>query len=177
MRPRLPNTAAQADARTTAVLCKGQAARGWLRTLGAMRYVLARAIALLLLWVGSPSAVAELVCSPKVVRPGGTVTLRMPVPHGGDFGVWNPKGEFQFISYKKASADEPIPPIDPRAFRTTAEVTLAVATAVGIPVRDGFEKPEPIFQRPGVYRFLVAENLETESPPGLLKCTVRYQPR
>jgi len=101
----------------------------------------------------------------------------MPVPHGGDFGVWNPKGEFQFISYKKASAEEPTPPLDPKTFRTTAEVTLAAATAMGIPVRDGFEKPELIFQRPGLYRFLVAENLETENPPGLLKCTVRYRQR
>jgi hypothetical protein len=101
----------------------------------------------------------------------------MTLPHGGEFGVWNPKGEFQFISFKKVSANEPAPPIEPDVFRTTTELKLATATAKGSPVRDGFEKPELIFTRPGTYRFIVAENLETDNPPGLLKCTVRYRER
>ena len=129
-----------------------------------------------LLLVGVASGAAEMKCSPKVLVPGGLLTLRMPASHGADFGVWNPKGEFQFISYNKASAEEPTSPIDPSTFRTEPEVKLPAATAVGIPVRDGFEKPELIFQRPGLYRFVVAENLETENPPeAVLRCTVRFR--
>jgi hypothetical protein len=132
----------------------------------------------LLLAMGAEGALAtNLGCAPKVLRPGDTLTIRLPLPHGGELGVWNPKGEFQFIAYRKDTDNAPLPPIDFDNFRKQTEVQLVIATAKGVPVRDGFEQPELLFSAPGRYHFLVSDNLETENPPGLLKCSVRYQRR
>jgi hypothetical protein len=132
---------------------------------------------ILLLLAGSPAAGAPgIECSPSVVHPGDTLIIRMTLPHGGQLGAWNPKGEFQFIAYR-ADTDLPPPPIAFEVFRNQSEVRLTTTAAKGVPVRDGFEKPELLFSAPGRYHFLVSDNLETENPPGLLKCTVRYRIR
>jgi hypothetical protein len=101
----------------------------------------------------------------------------MRTPHGSELGVRKPKGEFQFISYKRVSSDAPPSPVEPEVFRAQTELNIPVDSAVGITVRDRFGKSEAIFSEPGTYRFFMAEDLETDNPPGLMRCTVRFQNR
>jgi hypothetical protein len=90
-------------------------------------------------------ATANPACVPSDLYPSGTLTIRMRTPHGSELGVRKPKGEFQFISYKRVSSDAPPSPVEPEVFRAQTELNIPVDSAVGITVRDRFGKSEAIF--------------------------------
>ncbi|HUR41961.1 MAG TPA: hypothetical protein VM240_12430 [Verrucomicrobiae bacterium] len=120
----------------------------------------------------------QMQCSPTSLQSNDVLTVQLTVPHGRQFGVWTPDNEFLFLSYNKATPEEPTSPFDPTIFRTLAAVQLNVASARGVPVRDGFDPPEAIFSKAGSYQFLVAENLETDNAPGAVaECIVTYARR
>jgi hypothetical protein len=119
----------------------------------------------------------RLNCTPSVMTPDKTLTLRMPVPHGRELGVRTPQGRFLFIAYQFDEQANPIPPPVPSAdFLRMNSIELSPALARGVAVSQR-SPAEPVFTTPGRYQFVLSDNLETEDDAHAnLTCDVRYRP-
>lgn len=120
----------------------------------------------------------RLNCTPSVMTSGRTLTLRMPVPHGGELGVRTPQGRLLFIAYQFDAQANPIrPPVPSADFIKMNSIELASSMAMGVDLSNR-SPAEPIFTTPGRYRFIVSHNLETEDDAHAnLICDVRYRAR
>jgi hypothetical protein len=120
----------------------------------------------------------RLNCTPSVMTPGKTLTLRMPVPHGGELGVRTPQGRFLFIAYQFDEQANPIrPPVPSADFIRMNSIELSSSMARGVDLSQR-SPAEPVFTTPGRYRFILSDNLETEDDAHAnLICDVRYRAR
>ncbi len=118
----------------------------------------------------------RLRCEPRTLRPGQTLTLHLPMPHGRELGVAAP-GRFLFIAFRPEQGTyRKKPPIPSTRFLEMYSVRLPVSSAVGINL-PADTAPEPIFTSPGTYQFIVSDNLETEDDAWtFLRCSIRFLP-
>src|SRR2546421_7636461 len=79
-------------------------------------------------------AAPSMTCTPSRLHAGDVLTVRMAIPHGGDFGIWDPQRRFFFVSFwqpdKSSPAEQPV--IDWKAFRNVSELTFPTETATAI---------------------------------------------
>jgi len=114
-----------------------------------------------------PSRLPAFTCEPAVLHPGDTLHIAMPVPHGGELGVFTPRGHFLYVVAYQAESQ--IPGHGAGAFSRQASLRLRVARAAGSLSPDGARAP--IFSDTGAYRFRISEESELSAS---LMCTVRY---
>jgi len=110
-----------------------------------------------------PYKAAVFKCTPRRLHPGDTLTIRVSVPHGSELGVWDPSGQFMFLSFWQSPGDEPPSPLDYEGLAQKGAIVLPVDGAVACPVGDGFGPAERVFAKRGWYHFLLGKNLETEN--------------
>lgn len=111
-------------------------------------------------------------CEPQTARVGQTIVLHMPLPHGGQLGVWAPSKTFFFIAFTPEEGVRP--PIPTSRFKRLRTLQLDTASARGLEAISRDAVPERIFRVPGQYRFIVSQNLETDDEAGVnLVCDVR----
>ena len=96
-----------------------------------------------------------------------TLHIAMPVPHGGELGVFTPRGHFLYVVAYQAESQTP--GNGASAFSRQGSLRLRVARAAGSLSPDGARVP--IFSDTGVYRFRISEESELSAS---LMCTVRY---
>jgi hypothetical protein len=125
---------------------------------------------------GSPPPTATLRCTPSVISPGKTLTLKLSMPHGRELGVWTPHDRFLFIAYDLDEQDNPVqPPIPAGDFVQRHSLEVSTLSAKGVDLIKQ-SSPELIFNEPGTYRFIVSDNLETDDDAHQnLLCDVRYK--
>jgi hypothetical protein len=103
-----------------------------------------------------------------------SVELRFDGPHGRELGVRTPDGRFLFIAFEQENP-KVIPPVPSARFTAMQSLKLDVPKAVGVDSIDT-GKAERIFTVPGSYRFVVADNLETEDDAGVNGvCQVQFR--
>jgi hypothetical protein len=106
-----------------------------------------------------------LQCDPLTVRLGDTLRIRFPLPHGGDFAIVSPNGEYLFIAFGQSDSSSPIQPVLPaNVFSGMAEISVKINEVKGIPWSKQGPGSTRIFTISGVYKILVSESLETEDP-------------
>jgi hypothetical protein len=105
------------------------------------------------------------VCAPALLRPGDTLTLRMDTPHGGELGVFTPRGRFLYVVPSKARAPRGTP-----AFEGVEQLRLSTAGATASVTAAGPE--QPIFADSGTYQFQLSQVAEFSG--AVLACRVRF---
>ena len=97
-----------------------------------------------------------LVCTPALLKPGDTLTLRMDTPHGGELGVFTPRGRYLYVVPFSARSPRGTPGFDwvPRLRLSTADATAGV-TPTG--------PKQPIFADSGTYQFQVSQVAEVSA--------------
>ena len=121
------------------------------------------------------SPIPQLICSPKTLQIGDTVTLRMPTPHGGYLAVINPEGAFYFVVDPLVDS-RPVHYSFVRSEDFKNMATLRLPTSVRAPARVyGRDSTlESVFGKAGEYEIRVGENLESDyaTPPSNCKVSV-----
>jgi len=142
--------------------------------------VIGRLIAVLVLFLIANStrhALAEnprMRCEPQTIKARQTLTVHMPMPHGGELGVWTPENKFFFIAFEPEQDIKP--PIPMAKFKNLRMLKINTASAVGLESISRNAVPEHIFTVSGKYRFIVSNNLETEDEEGHnLICDVDFK--
>lgn len=146
---------------------------GALRRLGALARVLGFAVPLF--FAGGAAAVA-MECSPFELFSSGELTLSFPGKHGGELGVLTPSHSFLYLVYEQEEGAPP-PLLRPAEFMESRELRLPVADLRGWGASSpNAGSPVRVFSEPGLYRFVVGENLETEDEAGgNTQCEVRLR--
>ena len=102
-----------------------------------------------------PNPRPDIACVPRRLQPGGALTVRLTVPHGGELSVFTPSGRALVVVPYVAKT----PGLDPAStFRYVRNVTLRTDTVAGrlspaLP-------PERVFTDTGVYVVSVSEEAE-----------------
>ena len=108
----------------------------------------------------SSSRGKEILCSPAVLRPGETLTIKTSRPFN-DALVRQPKQSLLLVS-----SHYPEGLTDPQTFKQGK--TLEIRS-------DAKVKPNmPVFTSPGVYTFVVGMNVETDDGTPSYSCNVRF---
>jgi hypothetical protein len=118
-----------------------------------------------------------LSCRPRMLAPGGTLTLRFRFPHPGELAIHAPDGTSLFLIYDRSDAlpAQLRPMMDKDAFRKLRELAIPAATAVGSPWVEGRHKNELIFSQPGEYQVELTEILETDAGIPRYRCNILYK--
>lgn len=113
-----------------------------------------------------PESRPAFACEPAALDPSSRLTLRLPVPHGGELGVFTPAHRYLVII--PFTAGSALPQNRAQSFAYRSLQTLDVAHATGAAPGGG---REPVFVDTGTYHLLV-------NPEGgvaaSLACAVRY---
>jgi len=149
-------------------------ASGWWRALGSLATVAPSLLAGAFLAFDAiapnewpfPESAPAFVCEPAVLAPVSRLTLRMPVPHGGELGVFTPSQRYLVVI--PFTAGSALPQNRERSFAYRRAQTLDVARTTGT-TPDG--RSERVFSDTGTYQLVV--NPEAGMAASLA-CSVRY---
>jgi hypothetical protein len=116
-----------------------------------------------------------MTCSPQQLGPQDELKVQLPWPHGSDFAIEAPDGNYYILSVGKPDPSDPYqPPISEPAFLAMKSITLNTGTAKGLVWAHYRRPPKRIFSRNGVYTLRIAPTLETEDPLYDGICQVDY---
>jgi hypothetical protein len=119
-----------------------------------------------------------MTCSPDVLRPGGVLTMRMKVPHGGSFHAISPDRIPYIVVFRgegspdRAQRKSLMPP---DSFARVAELNLDPRSLKAGVWVSGRDTNELLFRRAGTYRLHVGSDMETDGPH-YAECLVRWAP-
>jgi len=103
-----------------------------------------------------------LVCTPALLKPGDTLTLRMDTPHGGELGVFTPRSRYLYVVPISARSPRGTP-----GFERVERLRLSTTDATASVTPTG--PKEPIFADSGTYQFQLSEVAQLS-----LACRVRF---
>ena len=115
-----------------------------------------------------------------MLKTGDTLVLTIPTPHGGDLGIWNPKGEFFFLVFPPDMPAEFIPveashPLVPWGkFKTMDRLSIPIDTLKWVPRPERNGPLRLIFDEPGDYEVQMGVYQEAEKPPPRFRCRVHF---
>lgn len=134
----------------------------------------------------SNAARPQLRCSPARLRRGDTLTLSMPVRHGGYLAVVDPNGTYFFLtsgdaealaSERNAGAN---PSLTAEEFRRMRQLRLGTAEtkAVSYVNPAGSRRADAVFGATGWYKVLISRrSFEREEPSADGQCRIYYSDR
>ncbi len=105
-------------------------------------------------------------CTPATLKPGDTLTLRMDIPHGGELGVFTPRGRYLYVVPFSARSPRGTP-----GFDRVAQLRLSTGGATAGATPDG--PKQPIFTDSGTYQFQLSQVAEVSAS---LVCRVGFAP-
>ncbi len=112
-----------------------------------------------------PNPRPGLVCTPRRVKPGTQLTLRMSVPHGGELSVFTPNNRVLIVVPFTPRTRQPAG----TGFRDIERYTIWPDTVTGRV--SPMSQPERVFTDSGLYLLSVSEEAEVSAS---LVCRVRY---
>lgn len=136
-------------------------------------HILLWAVAML---VFSP-AEARIACRPSVLNLDDILQLDFGRDHPEELAVIAPDGAYFFIARRRLDG-EPFPlGIPSRVFKGIKTMSLEVQTFEAARAQKGAPTSERVFTRPGRYRFLMADRLESEEVDWVQTCHVELRLR
>lgn len=124
------------------------------------------------LW-GAPAS--QIKCSPKTLNLGDTLNIKLRLPHGEDFVVFDPDGKEYWLS---ATGDyhDSHSPSHYRAddFRNMSEIELNPSQLKLVQFTHGKVESELVFSKPGLYRIAVSTNLATDDGTPSYSCSIKF---
>jgi hypothetical protein len=114
-----------------------------------------------------PLKAHQFSCNPLKVHDGGTVTIRMSVPHPQELAILGPDNIYHYLWRTDRSIEELI------LFTKTAVVRLPTQTA-----RAASPEQELLFDHAGWYTVQLSKNLERENNPATMnECRIYFSDR
>ena len=119
-----------------------------------------------------------LTCSPAELRPNQALSLKMKPNHGPTLRAKGPEGaEYLVVFYGagkpgRVSHESLVPP---DTFSRVTEMNVNPSLLTVAPAKAGPDTNVLLFQKPGMYRFLLGSDGESDGP-GHAECVVRYTP-
>lgn len=111
-------------------------------------------------------------CEPSVVSPSDTLVLRKSSPELTELAVLRPGSHTPHFLVVGLPPDEMKPLMSPEQLGASTEVRMPVRQLTGLEWRIGAAQ-EPVFTVPGIYRFILSRNLESEEIA--YTCEVEFQ--
>jgi hypothetical protein len=115
-----------------------------------------------------------LSCSPTTLTDNGSLILRFALPHPSELSIEAPDGTIYFMVYERndniPSGEAPL--VGKSSFRAMAELKLDVARAMGSPLTYGRDSNERVFQIPGIYKIVLADNIQSDADQDVYRCKV-----
>jgi hypothetical protein len=125
-----------------------------------------------------PPRFTNLTCAPSVLRRGDVLSMRMTRPHGSSFMAIGPdRTPYIVVFHGEGERDrgQRKSLVPPDSFAGVTELNIdPTSFTAGVWVF-GRDTNELLFQRPGFYRLVVGNDLETDGP-SYAECVVRYAP-
>jgi hypothetical protein len=104
---------------------------------------------------------AQISCTPRLLRPGGTLTIRLGPNHGREMSIGRKSDQTIFMVVVGS------PPANSMQLMTTDELAKAKVLRLSYDIEgttwDAISRRERIFGKRGNYEIWVSENLETET--------------
>lgn len=121
----------------------------------------------------------QMTCEPSLVRPGDTLKITLPYPHGPYLTVREPNarpGYYLFLTVPfRTQTELGASAISGDRFQRMRTLDIVVSKTKAIPwVYEA--KPRLIFKRRGKYFFQLGDQFETEAKIVESTCTVEFQP-
>ena len=98
-------------------------------------------------------------CEPASLKSEASCVLHLPDTQFGDLAIIDPSGVWHWLQDKEGNYSSLIAA---EYFTQVERVSLDTATLKGIIYADGERQRSKVFSVPGMYRVLIADNLETE---------------
>lgn len=119
----------------------------------------------------------KLACTPAVLTSGEKLTIRFPLPHPAELSIFAPDGTEYLVVYQPLPSSGVTPFVDEESFRKMAKLELPVSTAMAWPFVYGRTGKEPVFQKPGTYKVLLADTIHTDAEQDVYRCKVEFKSR
>lgn len=97
---------------------------------------------------------------PTEINHGELFLLKLKIPHGKEFGIVDPSDNFFYVVYSGNDGFVEST-LTPNGFENLQSIIINTATLKG--TKTGESKSELIFNESGVYRFIIGDNLESDS--------------
>jgi hypothetical protein len=137
---------------------------------------LAVAIALLFVAAAPAKDPRMLSCSPSVLTSRSVLTLHFALPHPAELSIQAPDGTSYLLVYDRgAAAIEQTPLVDKDSFRKMIKLKLRVSTAMGSPLVYGHDSNEFIFRKPGAYKVVLANVIQSDVIQDVYRCEVNLK--
>jgi hypothetical protein len=119
-----------------------------------------------------------MTCEPSILRPGDTLHVTLPFPHGPYFTIRPPNAPHGFsliLTHPFATQEQAGKHmIAGDQFVRMREIKLSVDRSTAVEFTNDYT-PVKIFRRPGKYRLEVGDQFETEAKILEGQCTVEYR--
>jgi hypothetical protein len=112
-------------------------------------------------YAAKPIIPHRLTCSPKVVTLDDLLTIEMGVVHAGEFAIIRPDGGYFFVAQREIGSPM-VRAIPSDVFRNIVAMKILPRTFVAHLARAGAPDYEPVFNKPGIYKFILGEPLESD---------------
>lgn len=115
----------------------------------------------------SSSKGKEIICSPNIVRPGDTLTIKTNKEYS-DLGVRVPDKKVNFVMLVADAYPEGL--MDNSKFKSQMGIEVNVTSAKIMP-------HTKVFSKEGIYSFVISQNLETDNGTPAFECKVKFSLR
>jgi hypothetical protein len=118
-----------------------------------------------------------LSCGPAILSGNSALTLGFALPHPAELSIQAPDGTIYFLVYERNAATPAgqTPLVDKASFRKMTELKLDVPTAAASPLVYGRNSNERIFRTAGVYKIVLADNIQSDADQDVYRCQVRLR--
>lgn len=104
-------------------------------------------------------------------------TLRFKQPHPAELSIEAPDGTIYFLVYEPNATmgARQAPLVEKAAFRKKRELKLDVSKAITSPLIYGRDSNERIFQKPGRYTVVLADNIQSDADQDVYRCRINLK--
>ncbi len=117
----------------------------------------------------------QIACSPRILKLGDTLTVKLSLPHGEDFVIVSPDEHEWWLSSTDNYHDKwHETPFRASEFGNLSKIKLDISQLKVMPFVYGKTEPELVFSKPGRYRIVVSENFATDDGTPSYSCFVEF---
>lgn len=116
----------------------------------------------------------SMKCEPRSIVPGQSLRIDMPSPHAGELAVVAPDGDYFFIAQRDMESSEALV-IPSELFRGISVLAVSVDSFVARRWRAGAAASELVFDKPGTYKVVLGEPVESDAGGNVQVCEVIFK--
>lgn len=116
----------------------------------------------------------SMKCGPRSIAPGQSLRIDMPSRHAGELAIVAPDGDYFFVAQRDVESSN-ASAIPSNLFEGISSLTISVDSFVAHRWRAGAVAYEPVFDKPGTYKVILGEPIESDATGNLQVCEVTFR--